>query len=550
MSRTAVQNYIRAQVATIQVGTDSAVAVSTGRPEPEIPATDIPLCVIELGQPQSEQLTFDDANHNGVRHDTYEVTLTVYLGVPTSPRKKVETRQLEYAKAFLDVFAPDYTLGGNVWMCRWQPPTDNIRDGIYKLLGEEPSVTFRLRVTEETNMRGSVDLPVPESALVRAFNAAVLTGWRELGELPYTGHWFREADLLYNATDGYYYLFGTEFGGGVVPPGGPFTVSTWNIVGTLGTLNFGSAHNIPVGEWCVVVVAGTTSRLNGAKIAFATSTTQVTYACSATGGDINGSGGTMTHTSQTGQAGVRRATTLEGLVSAVANTDYFSRVVSALWYPTVVYIAPSTWYVFGANSSGGIGRKVFTGAYPNGKDVFTGSAASLTSLGSQAGDPCVRPHPTDGFYYMVVTDGTANPVTTRVYKIAAANIATDGWSQVCANVWADIGLPPYFAFGVVDPSLAFVDGRVFLTFAGSPTGAAGTYGNAIVELDPVTFKAMGLVAQLQTPTTYESWQGGTVLGDPMFLRCPDGVDRVFGYTNNLTYDGTGKGTWGCLDLAS
>lgn len=399
----------------------------------------------------------------------------------------------------------------------------------------------------------------------RAFMAANDPGWRLLGTLP-TGHWFKETDVFYNSTDGYYYALYTEMPGSVTPAGGPFTVSTWSIVGTLGTANFASPHNIPVGAYMTEVMGGMTARMNGAKVVFAVTANQVTYTVSATGGDVNGSGGSMTHTNQGGQVALRRATSLEGLATAQAGVDYFSSVASGIWYPTVLFVAPDKWYIIGPSSSTNIALKSFVGAFPNARNCFgSGSFGGVTVQlmpTASAGDPSMRLHPTDGNVYMVTTDGQAAPTTTQVYKNSLATILTNGWGDgvtvgvpLCANVWADIGLPAYYAAGVADPNLCFVDGKVYLLFGGSPTGGAGTFGTAVVELDPVTFKAKGLLAQIQTPSDYEAWQtiGGVphVLGDPIFLRCPDGIDRILGWTNNIG-DAAGlfafQGVYGCLDL--
>ena len=480
----------------------------------------------------------------------------IVLGHKDLKQTVAEAAAVQYADQVRYEFGSDFTLGGLCDACFLTEGNNNLGvEGNYADLEQFPQLTYQLDITNYVQYNQAASSTVVGSLVTRAFKEAVDDGWRQLGTLTTTGQWFRETDIFYNSDDGYYYAFNTEMTGGVAPTGGPYTISTWTRVTTTATLNLSSAHNIPVGTFGTFTIAGTGStQLNGVKSAFATSTTQVTYTVTNAGG-TSGTGGTMTRTaSEVGMVGMRRSTTLEALTAA-SGADYVPRVTSAIWYPTVVLVlgatpAQNVWHLFGPGSSGNIQRKSYTGAYPSASNAF-GTASNVLTLnnaGQPMGDPSIRLNPNDNYYYCVGTDGTATPTTTLIYKIAAASIATDGWANVTTNVWADIGLPPYFATGVVDPNLAFIGDRVYLTFDGTPTGAAGTFGIAVVELDPVTYKAIGLVAQLQTPATYESWQGSTVLGDPQYIDCADGVPRIVGFTNNLTYDGTGNGTWGCLDL--
>jgi hypothetical protein len=150
LSRTTILNYIQTKVAALP----GVTRVSIGEPEPDIPATDLPLVVLDVAQTRSQQMTFDNAVHTGKRHDTYEVLMTVYLGLPTMPKKRAVADQLVYSERFVTAFMPDYKLGGNCYDSKWLEPDDNIAGGLYKDLGEHPKMRFRLDVTEETTMGG------------------------------------------------------------------------------------------------------------------------------------------------------------------------------------------------------------------------------------------------------------------------------------------------------------------------------------------------------------------------------------------------------------
>jgi len=153
MSRSAVQAYIAQRVGSIQVPPDKAVRAVLGRSQPDVPSTDVPICTIEVAQPKSEQLTFDDvATHAGTRHDIYAVRMRLFLGVPTTDPDVIEARQINYAAAFLRTFMPDYTLGGNCWRSYWREPSDNLRDAAYSNAGQNPWVEYTLEVTEQTTM--------------------------------------------------------------------------------------------------------------------------------------------------------------------------------------------------------------------------------------------------------------------------------------------------------------------------------------------------------------------------------------------------------------
>jgi len=155
MSRAAVQSYVQTRIGTIQVLPDAHVRAVLGRSQPDVPSTDIPVCTIEVTQPKSEQLTYDDpVSHSGTRHDTYIVRMRLFLGVPTSDPDVIEARQISYSEAFLRAFMPDYTLGGNCWRSYWREPSDNLRDAAYSNAGQNPWVEYSLEVTEQTTMGG------------------------------------------------------------------------------------------------------------------------------------------------------------------------------------------------------------------------------------------------------------------------------------------------------------------------------------------------------------------------------------------------------------
>lgn len=150
MSRTLVLSYVSALAATLS----GIVRVSLYNPEPDIPPSDLPLCVVELGQTKFEQITFNNSSNNGLRFDTYDVTMTLYLGLPTMPKERANALALPYSELFITAFAQSTKLSGNCYDSNWQDPSDNLRGGAYKQLGEHPKIVFTLRVVEQVEMKG------------------------------------------------------------------------------------------------------------------------------------------------------------------------------------------------------------------------------------------------------------------------------------------------------------------------------------------------------------------------------------------------------------
>jgi hypothetical protein len=144
---------VLAQVQSMVTAIGGVTRVVAAMPEPDIPPTDTPLVIVELSQSRSVQLTFDDpSTHGGVRHDTYMVTMTYILGVPTMPAAKANSNAVAVVEQFLKTFTLDRTLSGTCWLSTWQPPTDNLGQAAYKAANEHPKITMQIEVTEQTTM--------------------------------------------------------------------------------------------------------------------------------------------------------------------------------------------------------------------------------------------------------------------------------------------------------------------------------------------------------------------------------------------------------------
>jgi hypothetical protein len=170
-----------------------------------------------------------------------------------------------------------------------------------------------------------------------------------------------------------------------------------------------------------------------------------------------------------------------------------------------------------------------------------GPGVPFITTGHGGGDHCVRQNPANGTWYMVMNESNT---TTSMWT--NTDITTETWTLLATEVFADAPKPTWGSTNVPDPNIAFVDGKMYL-FYGANDNVNPT-GIGMVQINPSTGKAIDSSLALIATTNWPSWAGATIPSDINFLRCPDGVDRIFGFCNNDPNDLTSDGPWGCLDL--
>jgi hypothetical protein len=406
-----------------------------------------------------------------------------------------------------------------------------------------------------------VEATVSTDLLSRATTGAAM-GWNQLGTLPTTGLVFRETDIFHNPDDGYIYCFNTE-GDGNAPQWVSASISSWTASGGQATITTATPHGIPANgktrgiakSTGATASSGSVGNLNSAfgLVCYAPTTTTLVAVSLSNNSAItaNGSGGAAGQMDPVinMQVGLRRATGPTALTTLASElgSNYVTRVARLIYYPTVVYISgsPPTWYLFGFTTGGATGRCSFTGTWPSSVLSF-GSVTTVTSLAG-LGDHHIRRNPADNYWYCVGNFGGFTDI--RVYKSASNTDITSGDWTLLGSVFEDIGVPAWASYAIPDPNLIFEGGRVWMTFAGrdldvNPNSAG------IVELNASTFRAMGTAVVLQAGDEYESWQDDHVLSDINYLPggASDGMDRLVGFTSDLTFSGTETGVWGALNL--
>lgn len=262
----------------------------------------------------------------------------------------------------------------------------------------------------------------------------------------------------------------------------------------------------------------------------------------------------------------RTAATLAGIVSAtpVQVLDSGSSNIPA-WYPSVVYdTSAAKWYLIGTNFTNSTGVYSVAGATPN-NFVFAGSVAvsdtptghidanfRKITIGSVS--TWILAHISDGQSgsrnFLRIISHSDPPTTipsTWVKLLPQVSLLS---ATTFADIFCETGYPSWAAYSNPDPNFMTYNSRYYVSFAGrAVSGGANTSGImeltlGIVNSVPVSAKATGTALALNVETDL-AWTGGAVLSDLVFLACPDGTDRIFGFTNG----GTTGGVWGCLELA-
>lgn len=538
------------------------ISIHKGDPKKE-PHMNVPYAVIQMHEPDEiGRWTFGPSGYMGLR---YYVDVKVVLGTENMLPYQAEEARLLYADAFREAFS-NLSVSGITTV---DPISANSNIDTYQDEGRPPQIAYKLRALE-TPAANAVAMAVPQLNLtfLERVARAASQGWRFLGSLP-TGMHFREADIIYVAP--YYYVFSAEGDGNTPQWGATATVTSWRANGD-GTVNItlSEPHQIPqTGETVAVVKfismtadpasggsIGNLGNLAGLECVATGPTTLIAQftvaaspqAISATGyGPDPGQAAPSVEPKTNPQTGMRRATELEFIASA-SGSDYVSRVALGNWYATVVYVAATpAWHLYGTTGVAITSRKTFSGAAPTARRAFstTGSTSTLPM-----GDLSIRRNPADNYWYAVGLSDTVDPTVLSIYKSGSnTDVTVNTWTQVCANVWdGDTPLPDWSAFACPDPNIAFVDDEVYLFWSGRLTDQDPN-GTGVVRLDSTTFQATGPVVRIQRGDDYNTWQNGNVLSDLVYLDCPDGVERIFGFTGNLTYDGTGNGAWACLELS-
>lgn len=239
------------------------------------------------------------------------------------------------------------------------------------------------------------------------------------------------------------------------------------------------------------------------------------------------------------------APTLEELAS---QTQVAVSTFPTIWYPSVV-IDGAVMRLFGTE-----------GAYITSEAVSDGTPPASWAYESQL---FFFPDPVHGEYdasiRMVTIEGTtywlmaylSGDFISGIYQDIRLAWSLDpfdpfnNWENFQAgsdSVFRNITVPSWIVNSHANPNIYEVDGRFYLGFDGKD--ASNKWSTGLVEIEIHDFHgsavggyAIGDIVQINSENTGD----GLHWGDPVFLRCPDGVDRIFG-------SGYGNTDWACLEL--
>jgi hypothetical protein len=378
--------------------------------------------------------------------------------------------------------------------------------------------------------------PYVSDTLLQKVQLAVATGWRNLGEL--TNDAFREASILYNTDDSLFYVFNTE------QDGNPPPYASWNITtsqtGNPTIITLDGPHGFALGtrQYAVTISGCDVAAINGIKFVTAPSANQLSLSINTT---VQATTGFVERNVTTAMVGMRKAATLEGIVSA-SGSNYVSRVMSGQWYSSVVKTgegASSVWYAHGWGSSTTTTRRQFPGATPTAVNQF----GSVATINVTVGDISLLPVQVGGYWYAVgLKSGDDNEHV--LYRNSDITVAS-GWAQVGGDIWGT-GEPSWANGPKPDPNLAYYDGQAYLMFTAGPV--SGEWSTGIVRIDLPTATVSGDVLMLLQYGLYEEWQDGAILSDVQLVVGGDGVPHLVAFVNPGTYSPSGTYAWGALDL--
>lgn len=239
---------------------------------------------------------------------------------------------------------------------------------------------------------------------------------------------------------------------------------------------------------------------------------------------------------------MRHAANLTDMVNATAVA---SGVGSGTWYPSVRRHENGDWYLFGTSSSSSTSWGTSTGGPPTGAVTLTGTPTFADNPGGQIDADFVRVQISGTYYwFMCANSGTLynGRQLLRIYRHADSLITgVNNWAKLQGtasppqDIFQNIGYPSWARDANPDPNLVWPgDGRLYCAFTGT-TGTTHTAG--IVELQLTGTPAINGAYAIGTPIPLT-----TSLTDICYLHCPDGVDRLFGFSS------VGGTNWACLEL--
>lgn len=204
----------------------------------------------------------------------------------------------------------------------------------------------------------------------------------------------------------------------------------------------------------------------------------------------------------------RTAATVEGL-EAAADTVILSAAGghASTAVPTIQHIG-STWHVWAGSTSGGSTPvRHYTASAASGPYTLADEVAY-----GAIGDPNVRYRAADGYWYMVVTDTSSDPI----WQVAILRSASPSgpWDNMGAPT-SIVGRTDFDSIVQADPSIVFIGSKVYMFYAGYD-GTVTKVG--CFEINPVTWKATTTGIMLVEAT--QPWQmpnGAERVQDPIWV---------------------------------
>lgn len=231
--------------------------------------------------------------------------------------------------------------------------------------------------------------------------------------------------------------------------------------------------------------------------------------------------------------------TIEGLIQG--GPDYAD--VAHIRYPTVVKDG-DTWHMWGVNPKRQDTLKWtehWTSKNAEPTDFVYADTIFPDKDAHTVVDFAVRKHPTNGYWYGVGFEDSAN----SPLLLLRASGPSGPWEKLNYipkasgnGVFGETGAPPWANASRPDPNLAFTsDGSAWIFFTGKPSFPQTkeiTWRAGLVQVDIESGKALGNAVVLYDPASHKDMPF-TVASDLNLVSVPGEPDRIFAYANSADY---------------